>query len=1063
MSGSALPNLFDSSMSSHPASPPADNASPLRSQNEKLWKIISKQRGIIQSMKEDFQAISLERDHLLRQNKELKREIQHLRSAEINSQFSSAPSGQLQSSQQPSSSTSSQPHGDDTHKSNQTQASRLQHRLNLTGDAVSKSLPKSPYMGRTGSNSGSIDTRMPPTRATNTSGMPDASPATELLNKEISYLGESGGLESNLAGQSHDNEKDMSDRPLIEPSVAENSPFFAESLSNNGPNVHSHSSSDKLEHQSPQQQHREPSKLCPGPVNPLLSSLVGNSGVSVQIEKTESTEGENPYFIINVLKQQPSGKMDELWSIGKSYDDFLALETKLMLHSGHSALIHLPDKSTFKAKSPSILAERQISLERYINHFLSLPNGDNTDVCEFLSTNVLENKNQPQEKDYKEGFLTKISASGFYKLYFSLEHAPYLDYSEKRNGPSLGRIDLSQATLSQLQQTSSLPEGSPFEPYRNAFVIYESRVPNNVATIRHVLCAETDRDRDEWIHNLSRWAQIAPGSSEENKKDDEKEHSNLRVLETHPLHPMKSGDFGECFDKQEKSAKTLELAIDESKVEGLDVPMPNSAPPYKTHFALGEPAETRKGRASVDHTSRHFDPKHSIAGGLSKTAPALFKNEPSPQTLKELQPQQQQQQPQQQLQHQPQQQLRPHEQEKEAGTGAPPSSPPDDNRQPGIKQKLRFTMAIGRLFRSDNNNNSSSGNAYNNSANNNSSPIPNGSTTGYKNGSGSGGQFSSSYNNSSGGSNQGYPSALIPPHQIQRDQHNISNRPPVNAGMYASRPGYARGVFGVPLSETPLVKCADGCELPTVVYRCVTYLEAKGAEKEEGIYRLSGSSATIKMLKDRFSTEGDFDLLGSGEYYDVHAVACLLKLYLRELPQNVLTRELHPRFMSIIDVADRNARVLELGRLVLELPLVNYSLLRTLLGHLLRVVQNSDSNRMTIRNVGIVFSPTLGIPAGIFSLLMLEYKSVFRMENGERRPGEGSNSGEEDKSRLLRNSLPDTEAQELADVPVPLPSLGPSPHIHSSNEAGHPPFHPNTITATAGGDPLAKASKDTEQ
>jgi len=37
------------------------------------------------------------------------------------------------------------------------------------------------------------------------------------------------------------------------------------------------------------------------------------------------------------------------------------------------------------------------------------------------------------------------------------------------------------------------------------------------------------------------------------------------------------------------------------------------------------------------------------------------------------------------------------------------------------------------------------------------------------------------------------------------------------------------------------------------VYRCIEYLEAKHAELEEGIYRLSGSSAVIKGLRDRFN------------------------------------------------------------------------------------------------------------------------------------------------------------------------------------------------------------------
>lgn len=124
-----------------------------------------------------------------------------------------------------------------------------------------------------------------------------------------------------------------------------------------------------------------------------------------------------------------------------------------------------------------------------------------------------------------------------------------------------------------------------------------------------------------------------------------------------------------------------------------------------------------------------------------------------------------------------------------------------------------------------------------------------------------------------------------------------------------------RVVFGVPLDES--LDVAEIARLPAVVFRCIQYLEAKKADQEEGIYRLSGSSAVIKGLKDRFNTgmldlpswhyvalmsceEGDVDLLASDEYWDPHAIAGLLKGFLRELPASILTRDLHMRFLSVM-------------------------------------------------------------------------------------------------------------------------------------------------------------------
>jgi RalA-binding protein 1 len=60
-----------------------------------------------------------------------------------------------------------------------------------------------------------------------------------------------------------------------------------------------------------------------------------------------------------------------------------------------------------------------------------------------------------------------------------------------------------------------------------------------------------------------------------------------------------------------------------------------------------------------------------------------------------------------------------------------------------------------------------------------------------------------------------------------------------------------RAVFGTTLEES--LEVAQIANLPAIVFRCIQYLELKKADQEEGIYRLSGSSAVIKSLKDRFN------------------------------------------------------------------------------------------------------------------------------------------------------------------------------------------------------------------
>lgn len=87
---------------------------------------------------------------------------------------------------------------------------------------------------------------------------------------------------------------------------------------------------------------------------------------------------------------------------------------------------------------------------------------------------------------------------------------------------------------------------------------------------------------------------------------------------------------------------------------------------------------------------------------------------------------------------------------------------------------------------------------------------------------------------------------------------------------------------------------------------------------------------TQQLLKERFNAEGDVNLLTSNEYYDPHAIAGLLKQYLRELPVHLLTRELHAEFIQVIDLRNRRDRVNALGRLVAQLPIEEYTLFRFL-------------------------------------------------------------------------------------------------------------------------------------
>jgi RalA-binding protein 1 len=80
-----------------------------------------------------------------------------------------------------------------------------------------------------------------------------------------------------------------------------------------------------------------------------------------------------------------------------------------------------------------------------------------------------------------------------------------------------------------------------------------------------------------------------------------------------------------------------------------------------------------------------------------------------------------------------------------------------------------------------------------------------------------------------------------PSHENSRSSSNSKDTPPQHP------------VFGVPLDESVRVsRVSDTYQLPSIVFRCLEYLDAKKAILEEGLYRLSGSNIMMKSLKQKF-------------------------------------------------------------------------------------------------------------------------------------------------------------------------------------------------------------------
>ncbi|NXO01619.1 RHG25 protein, partial [Rhinopomastus cyanomelas] len=165
-------------------------------------------------------------------------------------------------------------------------------------------------------------------------------------------------------------------------------------------------------------------------------------------------------------------------------------------------------------------------------------------------------------------------------------------------------------------------------------------------------------------------------------------------------------------------------------------------------------------------------------------------------------------------------------------------------------------------------------------------------------------------------------------------------------------------VFGQCLAET--VSYEQRCgqrRVPVLVQKCTEFIRKHGVS-EEGIFRLPGQDNLVKQLRDAFDAgeRPSFD-----RDTDVHTVASLLKLYLRELPEPVVPWQQYEGFLLCGQLleADEKKGHQELLKQLSLLPRDNYSLLSYICRFLHEIQLHSSVNKMSVANLATVIGVNL--------------------------------------------------------------------------------------------------------
>ncbi|NXY46433.1 RHG01 protein, partial [Ceuthmochares aereus] len=195
----------------------------------------------------------------------------------------------------------------------------------------------------------------------------------------------------------------------------------------------------------------------------------------------------------------------------------------------------------------------------------------------------------------------------------------------------------------------------------------------------------------------------------------------------------------------------------------------------------------------------------------------------------------------------------------------------------------------------------------------------------------------------------------IPSQVLKHDEYLRSLQKPSQVPQKPTppRPPLPLQQFGVSLQHLR-EKSPDQSPVPLVVRETIAYLQEHALNKE-GIFRRSANIQVVKDIQQKYNMGVPVDFQ---EYEEIHLPAVILKTFLRELPEPLLTFDLYSHVVNFQSVEEGN-RVDVFRKVLQTLPEENYEVLRLLTAFLVQVSAHRDENKMTNTNLAIVFGPNL--------------------------------------------------------------------------------------------------------
>ncbi|XP_046953266.1 unconventional myosin-IXb isoform X3 [Lynx rufus] len=166
-----------------------------------------------------------------------------------------------------------------------------------------------------------------------------------------------------------------------------------------------------------------------------------------------------------------------------------------------------------------------------------------------------------------------------------------------------------------------------------------------------------------------------------------------------------------------------------------------------------------------------------------------------------------------------------------------------------------------------------------------------------------------------------------------------------------SEPGAEPGHFGVCVDSLT----SDKASVPVVLEKLLEHVEMHGLYTE-GLYRKSGAANRTRELRQALQTDPAAVKL---ENFPIHAITGVLKQWLRELPEPLMTFAQYGDFLRAVELPGKQEQLAAIYTVLEHLPEANHNSLERLIFHLVKVALLEDVNRMSPSALAIIFAPCL--------------------------------------------------------------------------------------------------------